>query len=218
MRGAWMLEASHVSRVPESGWSLPLPCLARPSVIVVELLENKRHQRDRSLRAPGWQSVEKLWDGGLKVPESRMVAIVKDATLRDLEGRLNSAFLGLFSSSCGPSFSGHGYPTQCAANTSRPRSDRLWLRELRVSQHFSTFYGSSVQAMDTQLKALPALLSSLGAFLAVRTPRFPDISRQFTAHLFSPWGRWGHPRFPGGRKWLALSASHIRERERERER
>src|SRR5208283_1613544 len=30
--------------------------------------------------------------------------------LRDLEGRLNSAFLGLFSTSCGPSFSGHGYP------------------------------------------------------------------------------------------------------------
>ena len=91
--GAWMLEASHVSRVPESGWCLPLPCPARPSVIVVELLENKHHQRDRSLRAPGWQSVEKLWDGGLKVPESRMVAVVKNATLRDLEGRLNSAFL-----------------------------------------------------------------------------------------------------------------------------
>jgi len=63
---------------------------------VVELLENKRHQRDRSLGAPGWPSVEKLWDGGLKVPESRMVAIVKDAMLRDLEGRLNSVFLGLF--------------------------------------------------------------------------------------------------------------------------
>ena len=27
-------------------------------------------------------------------------------------------------------------------------SDRFWARELRVSQHFSTFYGSSVQAMD----------------------------------------------------------------------
>jgi hypothetical protein len=78
-----------------------------------------------------------------------MVAIVKDATLRDLEGRLNSAFLGLFSASCGPSFSGHGYPTQGAANTSRPRSDRFWLRELRVSQHFSTFYGPSVQALGT---------------------------------------------------------------------
>ena len=32
-------------------------------------------------------------------------------------------------------------------------SDRFWLCELRVSQHFSTFYGSSVQAMDTQLGA-----------------------------------------------------------------
>src|SRR5271166_2845772 len=32
-------------------------------------------------------------------------------------------------------------------------SDRFWLRELRVSQHFSTFYGPSVQAMETQLGA-----------------------------------------------------------------
>jgi len=32
-----------------------------------------------------------------------------------------------------------------------------WLRELRVSQHFSTFYGSSVQSMNTQLDALPIL-------------------------------------------------------------
>src|SRR5271166_395242 len=46
-------------------------------------------------------------------------------------------------------------------------SDRFWLLELRVSQHFSTFYEPSVQAMDTQLKALPTLLSSLGAFPAV---------------------------------------------------
>jgi hypothetical protein len=63
---------------------------------VVELLKNKRHQRDRSLGAPGWQSVEKLWDGGLKAPECRVVAIVEVATFRDLEGPLNSAFLGLF--------------------------------------------------------------------------------------------------------------------------
>src|SRR5271166_3123201 len=34
-------------------------------------------------------------------------------------------------------------------------SDRFWLLELRVSQHFSTFYGSSVQSMGTQLNALP---------------------------------------------------------------
>jgi len=32
-------------------------------------------------------------------------------------------------------------------------SDRFWLCELRVSQHFSTFYGSSVQSLDTQLGA-----------------------------------------------------------------
>jgi hypothetical protein len=29
-----------------------------------------------------------------------------------------------------------------------PRSGRFWARELRVSQQISTFYGSSVQAMD----------------------------------------------------------------------
>ena len=30
---------------------------------------------------------------------------------------------------------------------------RFWLRELRISRHFSTFYGRSVQSMDTQLGA-----------------------------------------------------------------
>src|SRR5271166_4238982 len=49
--------------------------------------------------------------------------------------------------------SGHGYPTQRAANTCCPRSGRFWLLELRVSRHFSTFYGPSVQTMDTQLGA-----------------------------------------------------------------
>ena len=84
-----------------------------------------------------------------------------------IDGCLNSAFLGLFETSCGPSFSGHGYPTQCAANICCPRSDRFWLLELRVSRHFSTFYGPSVQAMDTQPGVLPTLiLSSLGPFPA----------------------------------------------------
>ena len=65
-----------------------------------------------------------------------------------------------------PSFSGHGYPAQRAANTSCARSDRFWLRELRVSRHFSTFYGPSVQTMDTQLGArCQHFLSSLGPFL-----------------------------------------------------
>src|SRR5208283_846885 len=62
-------------------------------------------------------------------------------------------FSDFFPTSCGLSFSGHGYPTQCAANTCCPRSDRFWLRELRVSQHFSTFYEPYVQAMDTRLGA-----------------------------------------------------------------
>jgi hypothetical protein len=76
---------------------------------------------------------------------------------RTVSGCLNSAFLGLFLTSCDLSFSGNGYPTQRAVNTCRPRSDRFWLLELRVSQHFSTFYGSSVQAMDTQLNALQTI-------------------------------------------------------------
>ncbi len=46
-------------------------------------------------------------------------------------------------------------------------SDRFRLRELRVSRHFSTFYGPSVQTMDTQLGArCQHFLSSLGPFLA----------------------------------------------------
>jgi hypothetical protein len=32
----------------------------------------------------------------LKAPECRVVAIIEVATLRDLEGHLNSVFLGLF--------------------------------------------------------------------------------------------------------------------------
>src|SRR5271157_2481362 len=49
----------------------------------------------------------------------------------------------------------HGYTTRRPANTSCPRSGRFRLRELRVSRHFSTFYGSSVQAMDAQFGARP---------------------------------------------------------------
>src|SRR5208283_2777397 len=40
-------------------------------------------------------------------------------------------------------------------------SDRFWLCELRVSQHFSTFYEPSVQAMDTPLNALHHFLFAL---------------------------------------------------------
>ena len=56
--------------------------------------------------------------------------------LLDLEGRLNSAFLGLFSTSCGPSFSGHGYPTQGAASTSCPRLERFVSLNSAFSRHF----------------------------------------------------------------------------------
>ncbi len=69
------------------------------------------------------------------------------------EFRVFSTNLNILRSIC----SVHGYPTQCAATTSCPRSDRFWLCELRVSQQISTFYGSSVQSMGIQLNALPAL-------------------------------------------------------------
>jgi hypothetical protein len=60
----------------------------------------------------------------------------KSFSLGGVDGPLNSSILGLFFTSRGPSFSGHGYPTQRAANTSCPRSDRFWLLELRVSRTF----------------------------------------------------------------------------------
>ena len=41
-------------------------------------------------------------------------------------------------------------PNSRRANTSCPSSDRFRLRELRESQHFSTFYGPSVEALDTE--------------------------------------------------------------------
>ena len=63
----------------------------------------------------------------------------------------------------------------------------VWLRELRVSRHFSTFYGSSVQSMDTQLDALPTLLVLARGVSGCVNSAFLDISRHFTAHLFSPW-------------------------------
>ena len=61
------------------------------------------------------------------------------------EFRVFSTNLNILRSIC----SDHGYPAQRAASTSRPRSDRFWLLELRVSRHFSTFYGPPVQTMDT---------------------------------------------------------------------
>src|SRR5271157_4332260 len=66
-------------------------------------------------------------------------------------------------------------------------SDRFWLLEPRVSQHFSTFYEPSVQAMDTQLNApstLPVLARTVSGCL---NSAFLNISQHFTAHLFRPW-------------------------------
>src|SRR5208337_2881802 len=54
----------------------------------------------------------------------------------DLEGSVNSAFLGLFSATFGPSFSGYGYPTRYAATTCCSRLDRCRQRELPVSRTF----------------------------------------------------------------------------------
>jgi len=124
---------------------------------------------------------------------------------RTVSGCLNSPFLGLFWTSCGPSFSGHGYPAQRAANTSCPRSDRFRLLELPVSRTFLdqlrpqllwSWIPSSTRGQD--------FLSSLGPFPAASTPRFSDFSGLFTAHLFSSWipssargqSRKGPPAFP----------------------
>src|SRR5271166_3811548 len=110
---------------------------------------------------------------------------------------MDSAFLGLFSTSCTPSFSGHGYPTQYAANTCRPRSDRFWLLELRVSRHFSTFYEPSVQTMDTQLNALPTLpvrARTLFWLLELR------VSRTRTKPL-----RSGKDEGPARRRWTSAT-------------
>jgi len=66
-------------------------------------------------------------------------------------------------------------------------SDCFWRRELRVSRHFSTFYEPSVQAMDTQLNALPTLPVLARTVSGGVNSAFLNISQHFTAHLFSPW-------------------------------
>src|SRR5271166_998026 len=70
-----------------------------------------------SLRPRHWRA----GDGGL-LPESGWPA-----------SRVFQTFLDNLRPIC----SDHGYPTQRAANTSCARSDRFWLLELRVSQHFT---------------------------------------------------------------------------------
>ncbi len=47
-----------------------------------------------SLIIRDWQSVENLWDGGLKVPASQAVATVQGATLRDLPGSFDEVQFG----------------------------------------------------------------------------------------------------------------------------
>ncbi len=49
--------------------------------------------------------------------------------------------------------SDHGYPAQRVANTSCPRSGRFVCGNSAFSQQISTFYGSSVQTMETRLGA-----------------------------------------------------------------
>jgi hypothetical protein len=68
--------------------------LARPSVRRRRIAENERHQRDRLPGVLGWQGDENPWDGGLKVPESRVVATVQGATLRDLPGSFDEVQFG----------------------------------------------------------------------------------------------------------------------------
>ena len=60
-------------------------------------------------------------------------------------------------------------------------SDRFWLLELRVSQHFSTFYEPSVQSMDTQLNALPTLPVLARTVSGCLNSGFLDFSQHFAA-------------------------------------
>src|SRR5208337_4896742 len=89
-------------------------------------------------------------------------------------------------------------------------SDRFWLPELRVSRHFQTFYGSSVQSMDTQLDALPTLPVLARGVSGCVNSAFLDISRHFTAHLFSP-GIPSSARGKGGGPLAPLSGNPIGE-------
>src|SRR5271166_2272864 len=89
--------------------------------------------------------------------------------LGPLELRVSRTFLDQLR----PQLSGHGYPTQRAATTSRPRSVRFWLLELRVSRTFLDqlrlqLFGPWIpNSMRCRY-----FLSALGPFLAVGTPRF----------------------------------------------
>ena len=66
-------------------------------------------------------------------------------------------------------------------------SDRFWLPELRVSQQISTFYEPSVQAMDTQLNALPTLAVLARTVSGCLNSAFLNKSQHFTCHLFRLW-------------------------------
>jgi len=74
---------------------------------------------------------------------------------------------------------GHGNPTWRHVHAKKSV-------ERRASSHNHRL-GHAWRRTSIALKALPTLLSSLGGVLSVRTPRFLDISRHFTVHLFRPW-------------------------------
>ena len=120
----WTLGANHVSRAPESGWPIPL-------LVISGLATGPPAGVGDGLRFLSRRCQHFCPRSG------RFVCV-------------NSAFSRHFSDILRSICSGHGCPTQGAANTSCPSSDRFRLRELRESQHFSTFYGPSVQALDTE--------------------------------------------------------------------
>src|SRR5271157_1669862 len=60
------------------------------------------------------------------------LSLLAQAAVWPLQLRISRTFLNKLR----PQLSGHGYPAQRAANTSRPCSDRFWLLELRVSRTF----------------------------------------------------------------------------------
>src|SRR5271165_6228922 len=131
------------------------PGLAMPSTLAPDRLgASSRRVLSRETRPPGSGEVslsQELRTVGLLRPH---VLVEYQWSHTGLCPGCRPVITATSAASCRtPSFSGHGYLTQRAVNTSGPRSGRFRLCELRVSQQFYTFYGSSVQSMDTPLGA-----------------------------------------------------------------
>jgi hypothetical protein len=114
------------------------PELAMPSTLASDRLDaSSRRVLSRETRPPGSGEVtlsQELRTVGLLRPH---VLVGYQWSHTGLCPGCRPVITATSAASCRtPSFSGHGYPTQRAANTSCPRSGRFWLLELRVSRTF----------------------------------------------------------------------------------